>query len=392
MLASVFILLLFSLLAVTNQPAWADSALLRPFWTEQAMFRFGDEVYFVGVASCAATAEDARLRAFDAGMKELNAYAQGRDTSRLLIETAMVYEEPDAPGCPKGTTSAWRLLRINQAKVAALPKRQTIPERSRKAPTSEQEESKPSEAAPIAPPPAPPLIQDLSPHAGMSRDEIAQRFGQPKTIKKRGQEEIWTYSDTGLTISFSPDETLISWTVTGRRDAEQRRHAETPKSPEPARPAEPTKQAEPTGQPGEPRAAERSQPESPQSEPVQQALALPVIPLARDPVAEGRTLFNGKGACNTCHGRDADMFTDVRREDLFGVPPGYQPFPFTPFAGPSPRRLPPNLRDWFALRIRTDLELARAIKDGIAGSTMTGARHLSDREIADLIAYLNSLR
>jgi hypothetical protein len=77
---------------------------------------------------------------------------------------------------------------------------------------------------------------------------------------------------------------------------------------------------------------------------------------------------------------------------LFGVPPGYQPFPFTAFAGPSPRRMPPNLRDWFALRIRTDLELARAIKDGIAGSTMTGTRHLTDREISDLIAYLNSLR
>ena len=385
-----FVLLLCILLAITNEPAWADTSLLRPFWTEQAMFRFGDEVYFVGVASCARTAEEARSRAFDAGVKELNAYAQERDTSRLLIETAMIYEEPNATGCPKGTTSAWRLLRVNQAKVAALPKRSMASEHPGDRSARGKEETRPSDTLPAAPPP---VVQDLTPHAGMSRDEIAQRFGKPKTIKKRGQEEIWTYSDTGLTITFSPDETLISWAVTGRRDSEPRRQAAPTKSSEPTRPAEPAKQAESTGQPGGQKAvAEQSQSESPQPEPVQQALALPVIPLARDPVAEGRTLFNGKGACNTCHGRDADMFTDVRREDLFGVPPGYQPFPFTPFAGPSPRRLPPNLRDWFALRIRTDLELARAIKDGIGGSTMTGARHLSDREISDLIAYLNSLR
>jgi hypothetical protein len=388
--ARLAIVLLLTLLAIAPEVARADTSLLRPFWTEQAMFRFGDEVYFVGVASCVRTAEDARSRAFEAGMKELSAYAQGRDTSRLFIETAMIYEEPDAAGCPKGTTSAWRLLRVNQAKVAVLPKRPIAPERPSDRSAKGTEGARPSDAVPATPPP---VVQDLTPHAGMSRDEIAQRFGKPKTIKKRGREEIWTYSDTGLTITFSPDETLISWTVTGRPDPEPRRRAETPKSSEPVRPAEPAKQTESAGQPREPQsAAQPSQSESPQPEPMQQALALPVIPLSRDPIAEGRALFNGKGVCNVCHGRDADMFTDVRREDLFGVPPGYQPFPFTPFAGPSPRRLPPNLRDWFALRIRTDLELARAIKDGIGGSTMTGARHLSDREIADLIAYLNSLR
>ena len=52
------------------------------------MFRFGDEVYFVGVASCVRSAEEARVRAFEAGIKKLGAYAQGRDTSRLFIETA----------------------------------------------------------------------------------------------------------------------------------------------------------------------------------------------------------------------------------------------------------------------------------------------------------------
>lgn len=386
--ASIVVLLLLSSL-LASQPVQAETSA-RPFWTEQAMFRFGDELYFVGLASCAPTSEAARSRAFEAGMKELNAYAQGRDTSRLLIETAMIYEEPDASGCPKGTTSAWRLLRVNQAQVAALPKRATIPERPSDRSLDGNEGGRPPDAKAAVPPP---IVEDLTPHAGMSRDEIAQRFGKPKTIRKRESEEIWTYSDTGLTITFSPDETLISWAISGRRDAEPRRQTETPKPSEPTTPPASTEQTESAGRPGEQKpAAERSRSESPQLEPIQQALALPTTPLSRDPVAEGRALFNGKGACNTCHGRDADMFTDVRRDDLFGVPPGYLPFPFTPFAGPSPRRLPPNLRDWFALRIRTDLELARAIKDGIGGSTMTGARHLSDREIADLIAYLNSLR
>ncbi len=72
--------------------------------------------------------------------------------------------------------------------------------------------------------------------------------------------------------------------------------------------------------------------------------------------------------------------------------PGYLPPVITSFASPSPRRLPPDLRDWFVLEIRTDLELYRAITDGIGGSIMTGTRHLSDAEIADLITYLNSLR
>ena len=73
---------------------------LRPFWTQQAMFRFGEELYFVGVASCARTAEEGRARAFEEALKELRVYAQDRDTSRLLVATQMIYEEPNPPACP----------------------------------------------------------------------------------------------------------------------------------------------------------------------------------------------------------------------------------------------------------------------------------------------------
>src|SRR5262249_33493371 len=72
----------------------------RPFWTEQAMFRFGGELYFVGVASCARTAEEGRARAFEEALIELRGYAQDRDTSRLFPDTQMIYEEPNSPACP----------------------------------------------------------------------------------------------------------------------------------------------------------------------------------------------------------------------------------------------------------------------------------------------------
>ena len=94
----------------------------RPFWTEQAMFRFGGELYFVGVASCARTAEEGRTRAFEAALTELRGYAQDRDTSRLLVATQMIYEEPNSPACPHGSTSVWRLLRVDQSQLAHLPR------------------------------------------------------------------------------------------------------------------------------------------------------------------------------------------------------------------------------------------------------------------------------
>jgi len=76
------------------------------------MFRFGGELYFVGVASCARTAEEGRTRAFEAALTELRGYAQDRDTSRLLVATQMIYEEPNSPLArtdqrPSGACSAW---------------------------------------------------------------------------------------------------------------------------------------------------------------------------------------------------------------------------------------------------------------------------------------------
>jgi hypothetical protein len=333
----------------------------RPFWTEQAMFRFGEELYFVGVASCARTAEEGRTRAFEAAMTELRGYAQDRDTARLLVNTQMIYEEPNSPACPRGSISVWRLLRVDRLKLAYLPRRhrEEVRERSSSSPDLPPETQRPE-----------PIVQDLTPQPGMSRADIAQRFGTPRNTKKRGREEIWEYSDIGLTITFSPKETLIDWKYDGSR---------MPKAP--------------SSEPAQIDLHKESDIASSRLSPIEPVpLPLPPLVFPNDRITEGRSLFNGKGGCNTCHGRDADMYTDVKQDVLFGSPPGYAPFPFTPFAGPSPRRVPPNLRDWSISKRRTDLDLARAIKDGIAGTTMTATRHLSDSEISALVAYLNSLR
>lgn len=335
----------------------------RPFWTEQAMFRFGEELYFVGVASCARTAEEGRTRAFEGALNELREYVQDRDTSRLLVDTQMIYEEPNSPACPHGSTSVWRLLRVDRSKLAQLPRRHIEEARG---PSS----SSPPSDLPPAPQRQEPLIQDLTPQPGMSRVDIVQRFGTPRNIKKRGREEIWEYSDIGLTITFTPKETLIHWKYEGAR---------TPVEPS-SEPTQITLPKESEIASSRPSAIEVITPPPP-----------PLV-FPKDPITEGRNLFNGKGGCSTCHGRDADMFTDVKQDLLFGSPPGYAPSPFTAFAGPSIRRVPPNLRDWSVLKRRTDLEMARAIKDGIAGTTMTATRHLNDAEISALVSYLNSLR
>lgn len=353
-----FALFLFTDISTTSLQAQSSQ---RPFWAEQAMFRFGEDLFFVGVASCARTAEEGRMRAFEEGVKELREYAQDRDTSRLLVDTAMIYEEPNSAACPRGSVSVWRLLHVDQSKLSHLPRRQREEVREQQPAASDSPPERQQRE---------PVVQDMTPQTGMSREDIVQRFGTPQVTRKKGREEIWEYSDTGLTITFSPKETLINWKVIGTR---------TPEEPS----SEPTQ------------IAIHKEPEVtlPRQSPIEPLAAQPPpLVLPKDPVAEGRTLFNGKGGCNTCHGRDADMFTDVKQEVLFGSPPGYLPPAFTPFAGPSPRRVPPNLRDWFGLRLRTDLEMARAIKDGIAGTAMTATRHLNDSEISALVAYLNSLR
>jgi len=195
---------LLSLLAVTSFSL--AEAPRRPFWTEQAMFRFSDDLFFVGEASCAKSPEDARQRAFDRGVQELLNYAQARSPVGLEIATQMMFEEPDAPGCPTGTVTLWRLLRVDADKVATLPKgtpRQLFREES-------------SSLSPSNP-------KDLTPRLGMSNEEALARFGRPWSISigQGGREAMWNYKRFGLTLVFDQDNFLKRWRLAGPQGQSQ---------------------------------------------------------------------------------------------------------------------------------------------------------------------------
>lgn len=189
---------------LAGTPAPAESPR-RPFWAEQAMFRFGEDLFFVGQASCAKTAEEGRQRAFVQGVQELLNYAQARSTAGLEIATQMVFEETPAPGCPPQTVTVWRLLRVEAEKVAALPKG-TTPHIT---------------LEPITPPAAP---RDLTPRMGMSREEVLDRFGRPWSIsiRKQGTEIIWNYPRFGLTLVLDEENVLRRWRLAGPQGREER--------------------------------------------------------------------------------------------------------------------------------------------------------------------------
>jgi hypothetical protein len=65
----------------------------RPFWTEQALFHFGDDVFFTGRASCAPNAEDGRQRAYVAAIQEVKNFSRTQEVGGFPIETQMIFED-----------------------------------------------------------------------------------------------------------------------------------------------------------------------------------------------------------------------------------------------------------------------------------------------------------
>lgn len=94
----------------------------------------------------------------------------------------------------------------------------------------------------------------------------------------------------------------------------------------------------------------------------------------------GRSVFNGKGVCYYCHGVDGYRDTLPQLEshtvELIGQlnPP------------------PPDLRNAKSLKLGTDKERARAIREGHEGTGMFPDRTMTDQELADTLAYLSLLR
>ncbi|MEO8341081.1 MAG: c-type cytochrome [Nitrospirota bacterium] len=100
-----------------------------------------------------------------------------------------------------------------------------------------------------------------------------------------------------------------------------------------------------------------------------QALTSP-LPQSPEVIEQGKALYNGKGACFNCHGKDGDgngpLATQLK---------------------PSPR----NFQHHGFWRHRTEGEIFWVIKNGSAGTSMVGfGGQLTDGEIWALIQYVRS--
>lgn len=199
-------ILLFGVLVMSAMVSAAASSepLLRPFWTEQAMFRFGDELFFTGRASCAPSAEEGRQRAYESAVREVLNYTRATKLVGMPIETQMLFEEPPGAGCPAGGTTVWRLLRIPRLPLNALAAqpREGVTQRARDGGARVR-------------------VKDLSLRIGMSREEVWRRFGQPRSvIMRRSTSEIhYDYPQFGLTLALDQAAGLLHWHLAAPQSA-----------------------------------------------------------------------------------------------------------------------------------------------------------------------------
>ena len=94
------------------------------------------------------------------------------------------------------------------------------------------------------------------------------------------------------------------------------------------------------------------------------------LPKSPETVEQGRSLYDGKGACFNCHGKDGDGNGPLAAQ-----------------LNPSPR----NFQHHGLWRHRTEGEIFWVIKNGSAGTSMVGfGEQLTDKEIWSIIQYLRS--
>jgi hypothetical protein len=193
------LLIVVSILALVSSAH--GNASIHPFWTEQAMFRFGDEMFFAGRASCAPSVEEGRQRAYEAAIQEIRNFTRSNDIAGIMIETQMVYEATESPDCASTKVNVWRLLRVQTADVERLARRAG----------SANSLSHPSSLAQTVP--------DRTLQVGMSHDEIWERVGQPRSISilPQSHQAVWEFPQFGLTLVLDEEERLKSWKLIGHR-------------------------------------------------------------------------------------------------------------------------------------------------------------------------------
>ncbi len=96
--------------------------------------------------------------------------------------------------------------------------------------------------------------------------------------------------------------------------------------------------------------------------------------------ARGREVFNGRGVCYYCHGIDGYL--------------GRKPRLTADIVALIARLTPPptDLRNPAGLRLKTNLERSRAIREGHPGTGMFPDPSMTDQEIVDILVYLALLR
>jgi hypothetical protein len=97
-------------------------------------------------------------------------------------------------------------------------------------------------------------------------------------------------------------------------------------------------------------------------------------------VMRGREIFNGKGICYYCHGIDGYIGRRPRLE--------------TDTAALIDKLNPPSsdLRNPEVLRLKTNKERARAIREGHPGTGMFPDTTMTDQDLADTLIYLALIR
>lgn len=185
------------LLALSPIPGMTQASSNRPFWTEQAVFHFGNDAFFTGQASCAPSVEEGRQRAYAAALQEIKNFAHVGKVDGLVLDTQMVFEELHSADCPSGSVTAWRLLRVPRADLESLARQSRKPF--------------PEDISPIVAQAR--AIRNMTPHVGMVREDIWQRYGQPRSVWMNPDtgEAFWEYPQFGLTLVFDHEDLLKQW-------------------------------------------------------------------------------------------------------------------------------------------------------------------------------------
>jgi mono/diheme cytochrome c family protein len=97
-------------------------------------------------------------------------------------------------------------------------------------------------------------------------------------------------------------------------------------------------------------------------------------------ILRGREVFNGKGVCYYCHGIDGYIGRRPRLEaDIAALIAKLNP-------------PPSDLRNPEALRLKTNKERSRAIREGHPGTGMFPDSTMTDQDLADTLLYLALIR